>query len=232
MVLDTPPHETSRAPATLVPHETRFYGVTPPIAVLVLAVAALAVAILLLAQGSTAAGVIVLVAAVLLLVAFAALTRRRELRRARARAGSLVESLSVRSGARREVLRLRRELEELGAARQGALLALGTAVYEGDEAGMERTREVVRGLGEGIESREAEMQTIIETAEAQIAQAKLGEQPTSVIDPPTPSPSPDPAGPVTVPEPYPPPDEGDPPQPAPIPEPYPPPDEPTPPQPQ
>ena len=228
-VLETPPHETSASPVHVVPPEPRFYGVTPPIAVLVLAVAAAAVSILLLAQGSTLVGLLVLGVALALGAAFLALARLQAVDRARERASSLFERAAVRSGARRRLLQLRYELEQDASARERALLALGAAVYGSDEAGIESLRAELSGLDQAIAAKEAEMETITAGAEALIQRSQLRSQSTELIEPLTPGTDPDPGGPVIIPEPYPPPDEGDPATPAPVPEPYPP-DEITPPQ--
>lgn len=220
-ILDTPPHETSAAPVDLMRAEARFYGVTPPIAVLVLAVTALAVAVLLLAQGSAVAGGIVLAASIFLLAFFLVLAKREAVNRARERAGSLVESLTIRSGARRELIRLQHELHWLHGSQERWFYALGRAVYGNSEEEIETAKTALATLSGQIAAKEEQMRTITNEARALIDQSRLQAETTSVIEP-QPSPVPDPAGPLTVPEPYPPPDEGDPPQPAPLPEPYPP----------
>lgn len=221
-VIDTPPHETIRAPVDVMRSEARFYGVTPPIAVLVLAFAALAVAILLLAQGDTIIGAVVLVAAVVLLGGFVVLAKREAVANARERAGSVIESMAVRGRARQEVLRLRRELHALGQERERGFTTLGRAVYAGDENEIEAAQDELRRYHDEIAAKEALMQTIVAEAEAQIQRSRLQTESTSIIEPPQPGGPTDPGGPVPVPEPYPPPDEADPPQPEPIPEPYPP----------
>lgn len=229
-VLDVPPHETSASPVHVVPAEPHFYGVTPPIAVLILGVAAAAVSVLLLAQGSVLLGLIVLAAAIALGAGFLALARLQAVDRARDRASSLIERAAVRSDTRRRLLRLRYELELDASARERALLALGAAVYGSDDAGIETLRAEISGLDQATAAKEAEMSTITAGAEALIQRSQLQSGTTELLEPPAPSPGgPDPGGPVIVPEPYPPPDEGDPATPAPVPEPYPP-DEVTPPQ--
>ena len=146
----------------------------------------------------------------------------------RARAGHSVEALATRSRARREILRIRRELLELAAEREGALRDLGRAVYDDDRKGTKRLRAELTELDARIERKEAEMTTITAEARERIEHARLEVQPTEMVEipePPSPNPSPDPApvpepGPPTpVPEPYPPPDEATPPEPARIPEP-------------
>ena len=209
-VIETPPHETSAAPVELMQAEPRFYGVTPPIAVLVLAVATVAVAVLLLAQGSEAPGLVVLAFAVLLFAGFVVLAKRETVRNARERAGSVLESLAVRSGARRELVRLHHERERLAREREAQLAALGRAVWDGDGPGREAAEAELRRLTEAVSAKEGEMQAITEAAQAHIERSRLQADTTSVLEPP--QPGPEPGGPA-VPEPYPPPDEGDPPQP-------------------
>lgn len=221
-VIDTPPHETSRAPVDVMRSEARFYGVTPPVTVLVLAFAAVAVAIVLLAQGDTIVGGVVLAVAVVLFAGFVVLAKREAVTRARDRAGSVIESLAVRGRARQEVLRLRQELHALGEQRERGFATLGRAVYHGDEHQVEAAQDELRRHHEEIAAKEAQMQTIVAEAEAQIQRSRLQTDTTNVIQPPQPGGPIDPGGPIPVPEPYPPPDEADPPQPEPVPEPYPP----------
>jgi hypothetical protein len=228
LVQELPAHESTRAPAVVVRAEPSFYGITPPVALLVLGAAAVAVGILLVAQGSGLVGAIVVAFGLLVLGAFLVTERRRDVERARERAASLVERVSVRSGARREVVRLQRLLFQYVQEREGWIHALGYAVWNSDEPGTGHAKAEIARLNDWITATEAQMRTITAEAEALISQSRLQSQPTMIE--PAPAPSPDPAGPVTVPEPYPPPDEGDPPMPAPVPEPYPPPDEGSPPQ--
>ena len=224
-VLDTPPHETGRAPVSAVHEQPRFYGVTPPIAVLVLSVAAAAVGVLLLVQGSALAGALLVLGGVVLAALFLVLAKREAVRNARERAGSAWESIAVRGRARQEVLRLRSQLHLLAEERERWFAELGRAVYAGDEGQVEAAHEELRRRDEAIAEKEAQMSAVAETAEARIRESRMRADTTNVIQPPS-----DPGGPVTVPEPgpatvpepYPPPDEGDPPQPAPVPEPYPP----------
>jgi hypothetical protein len=146
----------------------------------------------------------------------------------RARAAHSVEALATRSRARRDVLRVRQELLELGGERERRLRELGQAVYDDDRKGTKRLRAELSELDARIERKEAEMATIEAEAQERIEQGRLEVQPTQMVEipePPSPNPSPDPApvpepGPPTpVPEPYPPPDEATPPEPARIPEP-------------
>jgi hypothetical protein len=148
--------------------------------------------------------------------------------RLRDRARNAVDALATRSRARRVVLRVRRELLDLGEERERRLRELGEAVYAQDRKGTNRLRAELSELDARIEEREAEMGTIRAEAQERIARSRLEVQPTEMVEipePPSPHPSPDPppvpdpVPPTPVPEPYPPPDEATPPEPARIPEP-------------
>jgi hypothetical protein len=123
--------------------------------------------------------------------------------------------VAVRSGAGRELSRLRNEILHLAAVREGRLRDLGAAVYEGDDAARESVTDEIRRLDEAAMEREGQMRAIAEAAQEHIQRGRLSVQPTLI----------EPQGPVPVPEPFPPPDEGTPPQQPLIPEPSPPPDE-------
>jgi hypothetical protein len=150
------------------------------------------------------------------------------LARLRARARYAVDAFATRSRTRRDLLRVRGELLELGAQRKMRLRELGEVVYDGDRKGTKRLRAELSELDARIEAKEAEMTTIAAEARERIDRARLEVQPTEMVEipePPSPNPSPDPAPvpepgpPAPVPEPYPPPDEATPPEPARIPEP-------------
>jgi hypothetical protein len=227
VVQEVPPHESTVAPAVVVRQDASFYGITPPVALLVLGVAAVAVGGLLAIQGSVLLGVVLVLLGAVVLGIFVAGERRRDVERARARAASAVERMSVRSGARRQLQRLQHQLEQQVRDRERWVTAFGYAVWNEDEAGTTAARAEIARFNDGIMATEVEMRTIAVEAGARIEQSRLQSQPT-MIDPPAPVPS-EPTGPVIVPEPYPPPDEGDPAGPVTVPEPYPP-DEATPPQ--
>lgn len=239
--------EREPAPVTFSRSEARLFGVTPPLAVLVLGVAALAVAVLLLATERWLPGSLTLAAAVLLLAAFLQVARRKPsgpvarasagaLGRMRARAGYAVDAYATRSRTRSELARLRRELVDLDTERERRLRELGAAVYGGDRKGTKRLRDELTELDASVEEKEREMATIAEEAHERLESARLQVQPTEMVEipeppqPPTPGPTPGP--PIPTPDPGPPtpvpvPEPG----PTPIPEPYPPPDEATPPEP-
>lgn len=227
-VQEVPVHESTVAPAVVVRPEANFYGITPPVAMLVLGVTALAVGALLVAQGSRLLGIVVVVAGAVALGAFLAGQRRREVNRARERAASLFAQMAVRGSARRELLRLQHRLHQLVQERERWIHVLGYAVWNSDDAGTSQAKAEIARLDDLLAATEGEMRTITAEAEALIQQSRLQTQPT-MIETPAPQPS-DPGGPVIVPEPSPPPDEGDPAGPVTVPEPYPPPDEATPPQ--
>ncbi|MGH3131893.1 MAG: hypothetical protein ACRDNX_13845, partial [Gaiellaceae bacterium] len=156
--------------------------------------------------------------------------------------GLAATALSARSGARRDVGRLHRELAEVAAARRERLLALGEAVYLRDEAATESLRAELDELDRTTAAKEAEMAAVIERARARLERAHLEVQATEMVElpgepglpqqPTIPEPTPVPhvpPQPPGIPEPSPVPSPA--PQPPSIPEPYPePPSEPLPPQ--
>jgi hypothetical protein len=233
------PDETGRVPVHFA--APRYFGIAPPLALFTIAIAALVAGIVLLAAGSTIAGVLLLAAGVLFGVLFVGASRRvpdnavarvgrSALQTARDRTGFAVETMSVQSTARREILRLRREVGELVGARAEAARALGEAVYRGDDDEAETARDRMSELDRSLADKEGEMRTVTAAANERIQRAQLQVQPTEVVEPPQvpePMPAPsEPPQPVTVPEPSPVPSE--PPMPVPSPDPAP---EPSPPQP-
>lgn len=231
-VQELPPEETGPVPVALATAAPRFFGVTPPSAVLALAAASLALAIVLLASGHPVVGGALLGVTVALAVVLAGLARRLPDTRVaqlsstavetlRARAGFAVEALAAHSGARVELFRLRHELSELLARRAECARALGEAVYAEDEEQSERAREQMAELDGLIAAKEEEMEQTAAGAMERIQRAQLQVQPTQIEPPvpptePFPEPSPPPQ-PVPIPEPTPEPSE--PPEPPRIPEP-------------
>jgi hypothetical protein len=231
-VEDVPPDETGRVPVNLTAAQPRYFGITPPMAVFALAVAALALGIFLLADGRLLSGVLLLVAAAAFAALFVAASRRlpqnavarlstRALEEIKDRAGYAVETVSVHSGARVELFRLRRELSELIARRAEAARSLGEAVYRGADEEAANGRNLMRELDDAIAGKEEEMTRVATEARERIQRSQLQAQPTAVVEPPNvPEPMPvpsEPPQPVTVPEPTPVPSE--PPMPTPIPDP-------------
>lgn len=184
--------------------EPRYFGVPPASALLAVGIAALAVGLVLLVFGEPVAGV---VAFLLGLVAVAGAVDRRRRRDAiellRSRAGTIGSTLT----ARRELVRVRAELDEIERERSLRLRALGEAVYDEDSAATESLRRELAELDDRAEEKRVEIERIVSDLEASVARARLETGRTQAL------------------EPYPPPDEGDVPEPPRIPEPYPPPDE-------
>lgn len=231
-VQEIPEEETGRVPVELMTATPRFFGVTPPAAVLALAAASLALAVLLLATGHVILGAVLLAVAILLGVVFASLARRLPetpvtrlslgaMSAMKARAGFAVEALTVHSSARVVLFRHRRELVELLGRRTDAARALGEAVYAGEKDDTKEARAKMKELDGLIAAKEEEMQQTAAGAMERIQRAQLQVQPTQVEAPeppsPEPFPSPDEPGPVPVPEPSPEPSE--PPGPVVVPEP-------------
>jgi hypothetical protein len=222
-VQELPPEETGPVPVELSTAAPRFFGVTPPGAVLALAVASLALAIGLLVSGHVIVGGALLGVAAMLALFFAGLVRRLPdapvsrlangaVGALRTRAGFAMEALSVHSSARVELFRLRRELADLLAERAECARTLGEAVYADEEEGSESARSRMAELDGLVAAKEEEMEQTAAGAMERIQRAQLHVQPTQ-IEPPAP-----------VPEPYP--EPSPPPQPVPIPEPTPEPSEP------
>lgn len=227
-----PPHEATASPIHASVATPRYFGVTPPMLLFALATASLALAIAFAILARWASALVLAVVSLILLALFVGVARRkpdtelarvfaRALDRARERTTWMLEVVAVRSGAGRELSRLRNEIVELAAARESRLRDLGAAVYESDEVARKTLTEEIRRLDETALEKEGEMRAVAEAAQEHIQRGRLSVQPTLI----------EPAAPVPVPEPYPPPDEGTPPEQPLIPEPSPPPDEGTPPRP-
>jgi hypothetical protein len=149
-VEELPLHETGPVPVEVSTATPRFFGVTPPSAILALAAACLAGGIAMLVSGHAIVGGALLGVAVVLGAFFIELARRlpeptvvrfsaHAFQVLRERGGSAAESLVAQSSARVELFRLRRELVVLLAQRAECARLLGEAVYAGDE-GRDRFR--------------------------------------------------------------------------------------------
>lgn len=229
-----PPTETGPVPVEHSVAQPRFFGVTPPSAVLALAAASLAAGIVMLATTHWIVGGILLAVGIALAIFFVSLARRlpdtavtrfsrRAARSMRAHTGFAVESVAAHSSARVDLFRQRRELAALLAQRAECARALGEAVYAGDDEGTESARTQMAELDGLVSAKEDEMEQTATAAMERIRRAQLQVQPTQVETPtPTPEPYPEPSPPpqpVPVPEPTPEPSE--PPGPAHVPEPEP-----------
>jgi len=227
---ELPATETGEVPVTYVRSEPRWFGVAPPLVLLVLTIVGLVAGVFLVATGDWPFGLIVLGLALFLGTAFLEVARRKPggeaARRSldamddvRSRAGSILEALAVRSRASREAALLRIELRRLYQRRRDLLTAFGDAVYRGAEA--EGLRRQLTELDERARRLDDELHALAIDARDRIEKARMSVGETQML----------PVAATSVPEPYPPPDEGSPAQPAVVPEPGPPPDEGTPPQP-
>jgi len=224
-IQELPPDETGQVPVAMTTAEPRFFGVTPPAAVIALAGASLALAIVLLLTDHFLFGGILLVVAGVLFMLFASLARRlpeTTVARAsagavsavRARAGFAVETVAAHSSARVELFRLRREMGELLGQRAEFARALGEAVYADDAEATESARSKMAELDDLISAKEEQMQQTAAGAMERIERAQLQVQPTMIEtpEPPTPSPEPfpspsEPPAPTPIPEPTPEPSE-------------------------
>jgi hypothetical protein len=224
-VIPPPPNETGRVPVAVARTEPHLFGVTPPLAVLVLAVAALVVGILLTVLDRGLFGGLLLVLAGLLLVLYVVVSRPGgAVDAAGERLRFAATAFGASTAARRESVRLRNDLTRLRSDREQRLRELGAAVYGDDEAETARLRQELADLDEEIAGRERELPLVAARAREQVSKAKLEVQATKMVEIPG-EPGIEPPEPVRIPEPYPQPGEADPPEPARVPEPYPPPDE-------
>jgi len=233
VVQEVPQEETGPVPVEITTSAPRFFGVTPPAAVLALGVASLALAIVMLLTGHIVIGGVLLAVAGIFFALFSTLARRLPdatavrvsrgaLGAARARAGFAVEAFTVHSSARVELFRLRRELLHLAAQRAECARGFGEAMYADDTEASERARARMAELDGLIAAKEEAMEQTASGAVERLQRAQLQVQPTQIEtpEPPSPEPYPEPTpppAPVPVPEPTPEPSE--PPGPVRIPEP-------------
>src|SRR5207248_2106190 len=170
---EIPEEETDRVPVELMTATPRFFGVTPPAAVLALAAASLALAVLLLATGHVILGGVLLAVAVLLGVVFAGLARRLpETPVARLSLGAM-SAMKAHASARVVLFRHRRELVELLGQRTDAARALGEAVYAGEKDETKEARAKMKELDGLIAAKEEEMQQTAAGAMERIQRAQL-----------------------------------------------------------
>jgi zinc ribbon protein len=214
--------------------ETHFYGVTPTSLVLMLVGAAAAVAVVLFILGHWPIGLVVVGIALLLLLAALESARRTPrgsvtrstadaLDGLRARVTVAAESFATRGRAAKRLSDVRRQLQQLGRARNRLLFELGDAVYRGDDPAVGTIRDRIGELDRLATERQEEMRAIEEATHRRVERGRLEVQRTEVAEvprePATPAPGEaNPPEPARIPEQYPPPDEGTPPQPAIIPE--------------
>jgi hypothetical protein len=233
VVQEVPPEETGPVPVAVTTTSPRFFGVTPPAALLALGAASLVLAIVMLATGHTVVGGILLAAAGILFALFSSLARRLPdttaarvsrgaLGAVRTRAGFAIEALTVHSSARVELFKLRRELGELVAQRRESARVFGEAVYADDSEAGETARARMAELDGLIAAKEEAMEQTASGAMERLQRAQLQVQPTQIEtpEPPSPEPYPEPTPPpAPVPMPEPTPEPSEPPGPVIVPEP-------------
>jgi hypothetical protein len=233
VVQEIPSEETGPVPVEVTTAAPRFFGVTPPAAVLALAAASLALAIVMLVTSHTIVGGVLLAVAGILFAVFAGLARRLPdatavrvsrgaLGAVRTRAGFALEALSVHSSARVELFRLRRELLALHTERAECARVFGEAVYADDTDASQSARARMEALDGLIAAKEEAMEQTASGAVERLRRAQLQVQPTQIEtpEPPSPEPYPEPIpSPAPVPMPEPTPEPSEPPGPVRIPEP-------------
>jgi len=214
--VELPGEEIGPVPVSISHAEPRWFGVTPPLALLLLALIAVAAAVALFAAGSWPYGLILVGVAALIVAGFLEVARRRPDSRltsyaassaasARERAAAAVDRLLARSSAAAEAQRVRNAQAALEADRRASMLELGEAVHRDDEPAAQAARARLAELDAIEVDLRDRLAARLSSAEERIRRSKLSVQETM----------------VRVPEPYPPPDEGTPPTPAPVPEPSP-----------
>jgi len=233
VIQELPQEETGPVPVEISIAAPRFFGVTPPAAVLALGAASLALGIVLLVTGHTVVGGVLLAVAGIFFALFSSLARRLPdttaarvsmgaLGAVRSRASFAVEALTVHSSARVELFKLRRELLELVAQRAECARVFGEAVYADDSEASETARERLAELDGLIAAKEEAMEQTASGAVERLQRAQLQVQPTQIEtpEPPSPEPYPEPTPPpAPVPMPEPTPEPSEPPGPVRIPEP-------------
>ena len=219
VIQELPQEETGPVPVEITTAAPRFFGVTPPAAVLALGAASLALGIVLLITGHTVVGGVLLAVAGIFFALFSSLARRLPdttaarvsmgaLGAVRSRASFAVEALTVHSSARVELFKLRRELLELAAQRAECARVFGEAVYADDAEASETARERLAELDGLLAAKEEAMEQTASGAVERLQRAQLQVQPTQIEtpEPPSPEPTPEPSeppGPVRIPEPGP-----------------------------
>ena len=233
VIQELPQEETGPVPVEITTAAPRFFGVTPPAAVLALGAASLALGIVLLITGHTVVGGVLLAVAGIFFALCSSLARRLPdttaarvsmgaLGAVRSRASFAVEALTVHSSARVELFKLRRELLELVAQRAECARVFGEAVYADDSEASETARERLAELDGLIAAKEEAMEQTASGAVERLQRAQLQVQPTQIEtpEPPSPEPYPEPTPPpAPVPMPEPTPEPSEPPGPVRIPEP-------------
>lgn len=182
-VIPPPPDETGRVPVSVSTVEPHLFGVTPPLAVLVLGLAAIAVGVLLLGLARVLPGVLLLGLGVALLLVFASIQRGVRTRALGEKVRFAATSVSARSTAAREATRLRHELARLHDEREGRLRALGEAVHGGADDEAASVREELAGLDERIGDAQRELSLVGARADEQVARARMEVQPTELVEP-------------------------------------------------
>jgi hypothetical protein len=233
VVQELPQEETGPVPVEITTAAPRFFGVTPPAAVLALGAVSLALGIALLVTGHTVVGGVLLAVAGIFFALFSSLARRLPdttaarvsmgaLGAVRSRAGFAVEALTVHLSARVELFKLRRELLELAAQRAECARVFGEAVYADDPEASETARARMSELDGLVAAKEEAMEQTASGAVERLQRAQLQVQPTQIEtpEPPSPEPYPEPTPPpAPVPMPEPTPEPSEPPGPVRIPEP-------------
>jgi hypothetical protein len=176
---DEPPAAVSYTPA-----EPRLFGVFPPVAVLVVALALVLGGVIALALGKWLWGAALVLLAVPLLVLYAGDARRdpasppvrltaAAFDRARGRATYAGTALRAWIEAGGHLVELRVQLKRLRRERQRAIDALGVAAYRKETKEMTELRKRLAALDDAIAERERAARDEVEHARAEVASSRL-----------------------------------------------------------
>jgi hypothetical protein len=156
----------------------------PPDPIVLVVVLVAVGGVILLAGGLWAWGLVVLLVAGVVFLS----QREAERRAARyalagwqARLAASREALAARSRGQLDLFRLRRERAELEAERTRAFTALGRAVFGGDKDGKKAATDVVQGVVDRIEAKEAEIDSLVRRMEERVNRAQAGVRPTEQL---------------------------------------------------
>ena len=183
-----PPAES---PPTWQRAEPHYFGLTPHTLAAFVAAFLFGAGIVLLINDSVAVGVLLIVAAALLAALYAEQARRRRsssfdriaaaaVDHTRALAGFTGASVRAWTTAGRELARLRLEANQCARRKSQLQYALGGAVYDGNDAEVERLRSEMRDADERIQACIEEANAVVERARSHTSREKLAVSRTEV----------------------------------------------------
>jgi hypothetical protein len=171
--------------------EARYFGLTPHTLAAFIAAVLFGAGLVLLLTGSIAVGVLLLVAALLLAALYAEQARRRRtssldrvaaaaVDHTRALAGFTGASVRAWTHAGREVARLRLDASRCARKKSQLQYALGGAVYDENDAEVQRLRSEMREIDERIQRCVDEANAVVERARTRTSREKLAVSRTEI----------------------------------------------------